>query len=181
MWEPVFMHTTPTRRRPMVSIPRGDRVALEERRLAAVMLFREGCTQAEVSRRLRVSRQSVSRWHQQWQEGGKRGLRAAPTTGRPARLDAAQLRAVERALLRGARAQGFPTDLWTLPRIAAVIDRTTGERYHPGHVWRILRRMGWSLQRPARRAIERDQAAIDGWVRERWPQVKKTPGGATPG
>jgi len=175
------MHTTPTRRRPTVSIPRGDRAALEERRLAALVLFRDGVTQAEVSRRLRVSRQSVSRWHRQWQEGGKPALRAASRAGRPARLDDAALRRVERALLRGARAQGFVTDLWTLPRIATVIERVTGERYHPGHVWRILRRMGWSLQRPARRAIERDQAAIDRWVRERWPRVKKTPGGATPG
>jgi transposase len=164
-----------------VSIPRGDRAALEERRLTALSLFREGLTQAAVSRRLRVSRQSVSRWYWQWREGGKRALRAAPRAGRPARLDAAALRRVERALLRGARAHGFPTDLWTLPRIAAVIEQVTGERYHPGHVWRILRRMGWSLQRPARRAIERDEAAIDRWVRERWPRVKKTPGGATPG
>jgi len=175
------MHTTTPRRRPTVSIPRGDRAALEERRIAALSLFREGCTQAEVSRRLRVSRQSVSRWYQQWQEGGKRALRAAPSTGRPARLGAAELRRVERALLRGAREHGFATDLWTLPRIAAVIERITGERYHPGHVWRILRRMGWSLQRPARRAVERDEAAIERWVRERWPSVKKTPGGATPG
>lgn len=175
------MHTTLTRRRPMVSIPRGDRAALEERRLAALSLLREGLSQAEVSRRLRVSRQSVSRWYQQWQEGGKRALRAAPRAGRPARLDVHDLRRVERALLRGARVHGFPTDLWTLPRIAEVIERVTGEHYHPGHVWRILRRMGWSLQRPARRAVERDQAAIDRWARERWPTVKKTPGGATPG
>src|SRR5487761_1148643 len=131
------MSTTPTRRRPMVSIPRGDRVALEERRLAALALLRDGIPQAEVSRRLRVSRQSVSRWQRQWEEGGKRALHAAPRTGRPARLDAVQLRRVERALLRGARAHGFPTDLWTLPRVAVVIERTTGERYHPGHVWRI--------------------------------------------
>jgi transposase len=165
----------------MVSIPRGDRAALEERRLAALALFREGLTQAEVSRRLRVSRQSASQWCRQWQEGGARALRAAPRTGRPARVNEQQLRRVERALLRGARTHGFPTDLWTLQRIAVVIEQITGERYHPGHVWRILRRMGWSLQRPARRAVERDQAAIDRWVRERWPRVKKTPGGATPG
>jgi transposase len=164
-----------------VSIPRGDRAALEQRRLAAVALFREGCSQAEVSRRLRVSRESARRWYEQLQAGGKRALRAAPRTGRPARLSNEDLRRVERALLRGAREHGFTTDLWTLPRIATVIERVTGERYHPGHVWRILRRMGWSLQRPARRALERDQAAIDRWVRERWPRVKKTPGGATPG
>jgi transposase len=175
------MHTTPTRRRPTVSIPRGDRAALEERRMAAVALFREGLTQAEVSRRLRVSRESTSRWYAQWQDGGARALRAAARTGRPARITDQQLGRVERALLRGARAHGFPTDLWTLQRIAAIIEQVTGERYHPGHVWRILRRLGWSLQRPARRAVERDQAASDRWVKERWPRVKKTPGGATPG
>jgi transposase len=71
--------------------------------------------------------------------------------------------------------------MWTLTRVAEVIETVTGVTYHPGHVWYILRDMGWSRQRPARRAIERDDAAIDAWVKNRWPAVKKTPDAGRPG
>ena len=90
-------------------------------------------------------------------------------------MSASDLAKVERALEKGPKANGFPTDLWTLARVAEVIERVTGVKYHPGHVWRVLRQMGWSRQRPARRAIERDDEAIEQWVNERWPKVKKTP------
>jgi transposase len=92
-------------------------------------------------------------------------------------LSPGQLAEVEAALAKGPRANGFATELWTLARVAEVIERVSGVRYHPGHVWRVLReQLGWSRQRPARRAVERDDEAIDQWVRERWPQVKKVPG-----
>jgi transposase len=90
-------------------------------------------------------------------------------------VPAAELRQVERALREGARAHGFNTDLWTLPRVAQVIERVTGVRYHAGHVWRVMQAMGWTLQRPARRAKERNEEAIRQWVAERWPAVKKSP------
>jgi len=98
-----------------------------------------------------------------------------------ARLDRQQWAQVEAALLKGPAAHGFATTLWTVPRIAAVIARRTGVRYHPSHVWRILQGLNWSLQRPARQARERDDAAIAQWRRQRWPQVKKTRGAAGPG
>jgi transposase len=79
---------------------------------------------------------------------------------------------VEHALLAGAVAQGFDTDLWTLPRVAEVIWRLTGVSYHQGHVWWLLRRHGWSPQRPARRASERDEDAIARWRAEDWPRIK---------
>src|SRR6266403_2482031 len=110
-----------------------------------------------------------------------------PTTARDLaamearRLDAAQLAGVERALRNGPRAHGFSTDLWTLPRVADVIERLTRVRHHPGHVWRLLRRLGWSLQRPTRRARERDEQAIRTWKTRRWLQLKKTPGADGPG
>ena len=88
---------------------------------------------------------------------------------------------VERALLRGPQRHGFPTDLWTLPRVATVIERLTGVHYHAGHVWYILRGLQWSLQRPTRQARERDESAIRHWVAARWPTVKKTPGAGAPG
>ena len=94
----------------------------------------------------------------------------------------AQLHQVERALRRGPRAHGFGTDLWTLERVATVIETETGVRYHPGHVWKVLRdKLGWSRQRPARRAVERDDEAIAGWVAVEWPRIKRGPADATPG
>jgi transposase len=153
-----------------------DRKALEGRRKQAIRQFKKGVKQADVARELGVSRQSVSVWFKEWQQGGDQALARAPRAGRPRKLEATQLKAVERALLKGATANGYRTDLWTLKRVAEVIEKTTGVRYHQGHVWKVLKALGWSLQRPAKRAIERDDQKIDTWVRERWPRVKKTPG-----
>jgi transposase len=130
---------------------------------------------------LGVSRTTASRWYQAWQANGRRALTGAGRAGRKPRLDHQALARVEAALLKGPAAHGYATDLWTLPRIATVIARLTGVRHHPAHVWRILHGLNWSLQRPARQARERDDAAIRRWQRQRWPQVKKTRGAATPG
>jgi transposase len=154
--------------------PRRDFQALEQRRMRAAELFRRGRRPAEVARELGVSIQSASEWYRRWSAGGKAALRAAGRAGRLPRLDGEQLAKVEAALLAGPLANGFATELWTLPRVAEVIERLTGVRYHPGHVWRILRQqLGWTRQRPARRAVERDDAAIEQWVKQRWPQLKK--------
>jgi transposase len=161
--------------------PRRDFAGLEERRRKAGRLFAKGKTQAEVSRELGVSRQSVSRWYADWQLGGNRALKAAGRAGRMPKLDKTQLDKVEAELERGPLAHGYATDLWTLPRVAEVIEETTGVSYHPGHVWKLLRQMGWSRQRPARRAIERDDEAIARWVKKDWPRIKKTPDAARPG
>ena len=84
-------------------------------------------------------------------------------------------------MLEGATANGFTGELWTVDRVALVIERLTGVRHHPAHVWALLRhRLGWTVQRPARRAAERDQAAIDQWVARDWPRIKQTPNGAKP-
>ena len=128
-----------------------------------------------------MTRTAASRWHHAWQIEGRAGLKAAGRAGRKPRVDARQLARVEAALRQGPGAHGFATELWTLPRVATLIERLTGVRYHPGHVWYVLRRLGWSLQRPTRQARERDEAAIAAWKRHRWPQVKKTPGAGAPG
>jgi transposase len=154
---------------------RRDFKALEQRRLKAARLFEQGATQAEVARRLRVSSMTTSRWWHAWKAEGREGLRAAGRAGRKPRLSAAELARVEQALRAGPGAHGYATDLWTLPRIRDVIERVTGVRYHEGHVWRVMRGLGWSLQKPTTRARERDEQAIRRWVRERWPQLKKTP------
>jgi transposase len=169
----------PTTRRPT---PQDERAALEDRRLQAAELFAQGRTQAEVARTLGVSRQSAHVWHTRFLQGGVDALRSRGPTGPDPRLSDAQLARVEEALLAGAMANGFETDLWTLERVAVVITQLTGVRYHPGHVWVILRqRLGWTLQRPERRASERDEQAITRWVQQEWPRIKKGPPPNRPG
>jgi transposase len=153
---------------------------MEERRLQAADLFRRGVIPAEIARRLGVTHQVVSEWRKAWRQGGRAALRSVGHVGRPSKLSPVQLAKVERALAKGAEANGYMTDLWTLPRVAEVIERLTGVAYHPGYVWYILRnQLRWSWQRPARRAVERDDAAIADWVEQRWPRLKKEPGAST--
>ncbi len=159
----------------------GDRDALESRRLQAGQLFKEGVRPAEVARRLGVSRQNATVWYHAWEAEGKRGLRKAERAGRPPRLSARQLARVEKALLKGAAAYGWSTQLWTLERVAEVIAIETGVRYGQSGVWDLLRRMNWSWQKPARQAIERDEEKVARWVREEWPEIKKAPAGSRPG
>ena len=161
--------------------PRRDFQALEQRRQQAAKLFGAGETLAFVARALHASRQSASRWYQAWKRGGLPALRAAGRAGRKPKLNLHQLEQVERLLCQGARAHGFGTDLWTLPRVAGVIERHTGVRYHPGHVWKILGALNWSLQRPARQARERNEEGVRQWVGERWPAVKEKLGAEKPG
>jgi transposase len=158
----------------MLQVARRDFEGMERRRRRAARLFERGATQADVARELEVSRQSVSRWYADWQRGGRAALKAAGRAGRMPKLSEAQLVVVDRALRQGPRTHGFGTDLWTLERVAAVIEATTGVRYHPGHVWKLLRdKLGWSRQRPVRRAVERDDEAIARWVGEDWPRIKR--------
>jgi transposase len=151
---------------------RQERDRLQARRLRAAELFALGVRQAEVARQLGVSPQAVSVWHARWQHGGTDALRSRGPTGPAPRLSDRRLQEVEQALLQGAGANGFMGELWTLDRIATVIQRLTGVRHHPAHLWALLHhRLGWTVQRPVRRAAERDQDAIDRWVKQTWPRV----------
>lgn len=154
---------------------RRDYDGLESRRKQAGRLFRQGKKQADIVRLLEVSRQSASRWYQMWKAGGMKALGRTGRPGRNCRLEDNALKTIEKALLKGARANGFNTDLWTLRRIGQVIARVTGVQYHPGHVWRLLVKMGWSLQRPAKRAKEKDEQAVQRWIKHTWPELKKKP------
>jgi len=155
--------------------PRRDFAGLEQRRKRAARLFAAGrLIAAAIARELKVSRQSVSRWYSDWRRGGAAALHGAGRAGRKSRLNPKQLRQIEGELRRGARAHGFGTDLWTLPRVARVIEHLTGVHYHPGHVWKILGALDWSLQRPAKQARERNPEKVQLWLTERWPAVKKT-------
>src|SRR5829696_3417555 len=158
----------------------GDLQWLERRRLQAGDLFAQGKTRAEVAGELGVSAQTASRWYGRWRGRGAAGMRTA-RQGKPAQLGPAELARIRRVLERGAVAAGFDNDLWTLARVATVIEPITGVGHHPGHVWRLLKAMGWSLQRPARKAVERNEAEIARWVAEEWPRIIQTPERAEPG
>ena len=151
-----------------------DFEALEQRRRDAATLLRQGVWPAEVARRLGVSRQSVSRWAKTAAEHGRHGLRRAGRVGRPPRLTLADLRRVVRALKAGPEAQGYVTGLWTLPRVAKLVETECGVRFGKTRVWQLLRALGWSCQRPTGQARERDEAAIRRWKRVEWPRLKKT-------
>jgi transposase len=160
--------------------PRRDLAAMEDRRMRAADLFEQGVIPAEVARRVGVSHQIVSDWRAAWRRSGRDGLRGAGRAGRLPRLSRDQLAHVENELIKGAEANGYPNDVWTLQRVAEVIERVTGVSYHPAHVWSILRHeLQWSWQRPARRATERNDEAIHQWVKKRWPQLKKGQGART--
>ncbi|MBI4587058.1 MAG: transposase [Planctomycetes bacterium] len=148
---------------------------LRKRRRKAARLFKKEVKQADIARILNVSRQSVSQWHKQWRRGGEKALKGSERLGRRPRLSSTQLKRLDQELRMGARAHGFSTDLWTLKRVASVVEAITGVHYHQGHTWKILGKMGWSLQRPAKRAKERNEQAIRNWVAKKWPELKKKP------
>jgi len=155
-----------------------DRVKLERRRLQAARLLQKGVSEADVARRVGVHRQSVNRWVQQLATGGREALKRAPRTGRPPQLASDDLRRIEAGLKRGPEALGYRTSLWTAWRVADLIERDCGVKYSTVHAWRVLRALGWTPQRPAGRALERNEPAIRRWKRVRWPELKKTPNGA---
>jgi transposase len=147
---------------------------LQRRRLRAGRLLQRGVAQAEVARRLSVTRTTASEWNAQLQAGGLDGLKSR-SRGRPSGLEQAQRRELMQALKAGALADGFPTDLWTLPRVGRLIERRFGRAYSESQVWRILVSLGFSCQRPSGRALERNESAIKRWKQTRWPVLKKTP------
>lgn len=155
--------------------PKGSAGELEQRRQLAVSLLEQGMRAAQVARAVGTSRASVTRWRQAYEEGGAEAIAAKPHPGRPPRLSAAQRRRLAKLLLQGAGKHGYSTDLWTLARVAEVIAVNFGVEYTIGHVWRVLRAMRWSSQKPERRARERDEQAIEQWRRQDWPRIKKRP------
>ena len=149
----------------------------EERRRAAAALFprvhRGTLSQAAVARQLGVSREAVRKWYAAWAQGGVRALRRRPKTGRPPKLTPAQWRRLATLLRRGAVADGFDTEQWTLKRVAHLIRREFGVRYHARYLQRPLRAMGFRPQRPAVQAKERDDALVAAWVKHDWVRIKK--------
>jgi transposase len=155
---------------------RRDFDALEKRRMQAIGLLRNrDLNQSDVARRLKVCRQTVSRWVDEFKAGGKDALKKAGRAGRKPALSEEDRERLEELLLQGPENLGYETPLWTCARVAHLIENKFGVAYHPGHVWKILLDLGWSCQRPVGRARERNEEEIRRWRRVRWPAIKKKP------
>jgi transposase len=147
----------------------------ESRRLRAWELKQEGWKQRDIARALGVSKGAVSQWMKRAEQEGPEGLKHRPPPGAQARLSEDELAKIPELLARGAPAHGFRGEVWTCARVAAVIRKEFGVSYHPAHVSRLVRALGLSLQKPMRRANQRDEEAIKRWKEERWPELKKVP------
>jgi transposase len=161
--------------------PAGSAQQLEARRHKAVSLLKQGYSYQAVARMVQSSISSLVRWMQAFRRKGKTGLKPRPTPGRPPQLQLRQKRELVGLLKRGACAAGYRTEMWTSGRVAEQIRQHWGVAYHPGHVWKILVALGWSCQKPERRALQRRPKKIREWNRRDWPRIKKSPatGGAS--
>jgi len=153
-----------------------DFEALEKRRMEAIgLLEKNDLNQSEVARRLQVCRQTVSRWMDEFRDGGREALKQTGRAGRKPELTEVDRQRLEDLLLKGPEKLGYETPLWTCARVAHLIEDEFGVVYHPGHVWKILDDLGWSCQRPVGRARERNEEEIRRWRRVHWPAIKKKP------
>lgn len=152
-----------------------DFQALERRRFQALKLLKQGYNQSEVGRRVKVCSQTVSRWARTVAAEGETALKAVGRAGRKPLLDEKQREQLVARLREGPEKLGYQTPLWTCHRVGHLIEEEFGVSYHAGHVWKLLRELNWSPQRPVGRALERDQEAIDHWKRKSWPAIKKKP------
>lgn len=153
---------------------------LEDRRRRALELLKQGLSLNQVGRRLGCAASSVMRWRDALREGGPRALKVRFSPGRPLKLTEKQRRRLVKILLKGAIANGYRTELWTTLRIAEVIKKNFGVRYHQDHVGRLMHSLDWSHQKPERRALERDDKQLERWKRKDWPRVKKKLAGWVP-
>jgi transposase len=152
-----------------------DFQALERRRFTALKLLQQGYNQSEVGRRVKVCSQTVSRWARAVSEQGERALEAVGRAGRKPLLDETPRKQLIARLLEGPEKLGYQTPLWTCDRVGHLIEEEFGVHSHSGHVWKLLRQLNWSPQRPTGRALERDEEAIHHWRRKTWPDIKKKP------
>ena len=145
---------------------------LEKRRMKAATLFAARVSQATVAKRLRVTKVAVHYWYRAWKKNGKEGLKkkkSGPKRG----VTEKQLKRIEATLLKGPEHAGYATSLWTLARVGKIVERVTRIRYGQTQVWRIMKKLNWSVQKPERRSRERDETAIAHWRKVEWPSIKK--------
>lgn len=159
----------------------GSAEQLEQRRRQAVdFIVNKGLSQAQVARLLDVRSGTVSRWMKAYHRGGEKALAAHKHPGPKPKLNRHQRQCLAQRLLDGPQANGYPTDIWTCPRIADLIQRRYGVHYHVDHIVRLLRALDFTPQRPQKQAAEHDPVAIAAWIAKDWPRIKKTPLVGTP-
>ncbi len=153
--------------------PTGTSNELERRRFRAMALLDKGHRPSQVARMVGVTPGAISQWKKRYERAGPQALKANPHPGPTPRLTVKQCKQLARLLLKGPAWHGYPTDLWTLSRVAEVIRKRFGVQYDLSGVWRVLQRMDWSCQKPERRARERNDEAIARWRGQEWPRIKK--------
>jgi len=153
--------------------PEGSPQELERRRRRAIALLDEGHSQAEVARCVGCHPSSVMRWRKARDRAGAEALKPRPASGRPPKLPPRHKQRLVQYLLQGPMKHGYRTDVWTTRRVAELIEDKFRVPYHRDHVGRLLHSLGWSHQKPKRRALQRDEEAIKQWKRKRWPRIKK--------
>ena len=146
---------------------------MERRRLRVIELLEQGLNLTEASAKVGCSVSAACRWRQKYRRKGLDSLRSKPLPGIRPKLTAGQKKRLTRILLAGAQKTGYSTDLWTQKRVASVIRDRFGVDYHPNHMWRFLQGLGWSVQKPVKKAVQRDEKAIAHWKRHVWPHIKK--------
>ena len=154
--------------------PTGTAEELERRRRRAVALLNRGYGVRDTARMVEASPGAVVAWRKAYEKQGNDALRAKPHPGRTPKLSTKQRQQLERLLKQGPRKHGYPTELWTLSRVSELIYERFGVCYDLSSVWHILKNMGWSCQKPERRARERDEEAIVQWRTKDWPRIKKS-------
>ena len=153
--------------------PQGNPQALEKRRRRAVRLLKQGHTYCSIAEEVDASLSSVVRWQQAYRKKGHTGLKSQPNTGRPPLLSQRQRKTLVRILVKGPLEAGYSTDLWTLKRIGQVVQRNFRVRCCTASLWNLMDHLGWSCQKPQKRAKERREQAIHYWKRHVWPHIKK--------
>ncbi len=150
---------------------KGTNEQLGKVRIRGLALLAEGKRPKEVAEILEVTRRTVNRWQHNAKHPKKK--KAARPAGRPRKLSEKQVKRREKALDKGVYAFGYAGNDWTLDRIAQIIWQLFGVRYETSAVWHVMRRMGWSNQRPQRRPLHRNEEAIEQGKKEELPRIKK--------
>lgn len=150
-----------------------DRKALEKRRLTAGKLFHRGESQAKVAAKLHVTTAAACKWYAKWKADKEKGLLSKGPTGADPILNTKKRQILKKAILSGPSHAGYDTDFWTLERIRALVKKKLKVNLGTTSVWRAVIGLGFSVQKPERRARERNEKAITDWKQKKFPKLKK--------
>jgi len=159
----------------MARIPGSGEQNERKRRRSIEIVFKEDRVQSDAAKELKVHLRTVQKWLHLYRLYGEDGIRSRKASGRPRKLGNKEVKRLENLLIKGALRAGFSNDLWTSKRVVEMIRRNFKICYHPHHVPKLLRSLGWSVQRPSRRPVERNEEQVKEWIRTEWKRIKKKP------